>query len=76
MRNRTTLTKSLHTVTVVSNVAALIALTRKASGDHDLPALALVQEALRHVGQSGDWSETDPTVEACTRAVRKLGLAQ
>jgi len=75
MRNRTTLTKSLHTVTAVSNVAALVALNRTAQRLPALPADELVSEALRTVGQSADWPAEDPTVMACIAAVRKLGLA-
>lgn len=67
--NRTTLTKSLHTVTGVSNVALHLL---KSAPDTDSRIVTI--EALRLLGQwdGASYPETDPTFAACVAKVAKL----
>lgn len=60
------LTKSLHTVTAVSRVAAM---HYSVSGGS---AKQAVKMALETLGQAGPWPKDDPTVEAAIRATKKL----
>lgn len=60
---RTTLTKSLHTVTVVSRVADRTGLL-----SHE----AAVRQALKDLGMPSDWPATDKTFAACVAALAKL----
>ena len=70
MRNRDTLTKSLHTVTVVSRVANH--LMNAAPDRRPLGQVDAIRDALSIVGQESAWSVTDPTFAACLVALRKL----
>lgn len=65
MSNRTTLTKSLHTVTAVSRIVHTFA------GNLANPADA-VRYALGVLGQPSDWPESDPTFAACVAKVRAM----
>lgn len=60
------LTKSLHTVTAVSRVAAMHATV--CGGN---PKVA-VKMALKTLGQAGPWPADDPTVLASIAATKKL----
>ena len=65
---RTTLTKSLHTVTAVSMVARFILQTNPLVKD----AKDAVLRALYVLDQTGPWPVNDPTVLACITATEKL----
>lgn len=67
-KERTTLTKSLHTVTAVSRVALMLAALDKHSG---LTAADYTRQALEVLGQPNDWPATDATFAACVAAVEK-----
>lgn len=62
------LTKSLHTVTAVSRVAAHLQKSRKTKA----PAGKLVVDALRILGYHEIDTVNDPTVTACVTATKKL----
>lgn len=62
---RTTLTKSLHTITAVKNVAAL---HMTVTGGN---AKKAVDMALKTLDQPGPWAKDDPTYLACIAAVKK-----
>lgn len=62
---RDTLTKSLHTVTAVSNVAKMHMTTTGGN------AKVAVNMALKTLGQPGPWKKDDPTYLACIAAVKK-----
>lgn len=64
MNNRTTLTKSLHTVSVVSAIAHQYFST--------FSERAACREALRVLGLPMDWADTDPTFAACVAKVAKM----
>ena len=69
-----TLTKSLHTVTVVTNIAAFLRVARADNGN-DAPTTArkLLVAALDVLGYSlSDFDAGDPTVEKCMAAVKKV----
>lgn len=68
MKNRTSLTKSLHTVTAVSRVAAHLATLSAGKPD----PLAMVMAAIELVGQGTGWASDDETVAKCIAATRKL----
>jgi hypothetical protein len=65
---RTTLTKSLHTVTAVSRLAVHLHATRTNGPKR---SAALVQQALQILGQAGAWAEDDPTLVACIDATHR-----
>lgn len=67
MRDRNSLTKSLHTVTVVSRVARHLQ-----EQDSSLSDLAACRAALELVGQASDWSATDETLAVCVAKVKAL----
>jgi len=70
-----TLTKSLHTVTAVVNVARLIQGSRD-SGCATYSADTLARHALATLGYDiADFAADDPTVCACIKAIRKAGFA-
>lgn len=71
--NRTTLTKSLHTVTAVSRVALHWALANNVTCPMS-PADAdrCVRAALDLLGQPRDWPESDSTFAACVAKVRAM----
>ncbi len=62
----TYLTKSLHTVTAVSRVAAM---HYSVSGGS---AKQAVKMALETLGQAGPWPKDDPTVDAAMRATKRI----
>ena len=65
-----TLTKSLHTITAVANVARYI---RVASGKRITDADALTAHALEVLGYDvADFAKSDPTVARCVAAVAKM----
>lgn len=66
-KTRTTLTKSLHTVSAVTRVALYLA--RQSGADSDA-APALVADALDMLGHDASAFVNDPTVERCIGAVR------
>lgn len=66
MSTRTNLTKSLHTVTAVSNVAIHLAQTNPIVST----PLRALRRALVVLGQDGDWPEGDPTVDACLAKIK------
>lgn len=69
MTDRSKLTKSLHTVTVVTNVARELA---RLSGSRHT-ALALTERALEVLGYDlGDFDADDDTVQRCIASVAKL----
>lgn len=76
MTTRTTLTKSLHTVSVVTRVALALPLRTTLASLLD-PAqnhandVAAVRNALDVLGMQSDWPETDETFAKCVRAVSK-----
>jgi hypothetical protein len=72
MKDRKTLTKSLHTITAVVNVALHLskAQTRNNIGNAK-DALHWVSEALDLLGQPGPWDVTDETVQRCVAALLK-----
>lgn len=68
--NRTTLTKSLHTVTVVSRVALHLS---KLPGYSALSPLAVCKKALELVGQPSDYFLSDDEVlKACVDKLKVL----
>ena len=63
-----TLTKSLHTVTAVTNVARILP---------PADALTLAGHALSVLGYDvAEFGADDPTVAACVKAIRKAGIAR
>lgn len=66
MTTRTTLTKSLHTVTVVSRVALM------QDNNGNQTDVQLVREALGLLGLNPGWPESDPTFAACVAKVRAM----
>lgn len=64
---RTSLTKSLHTVTVVSRIAASI---ERLNPEMDIEVA--VRDALETIGQPNDWPRGDVTFAACVRATEAL----
>lgn len=69
MKVRTTLTKSLHTVSAVSRLALYFSKTESATvGDS---SASLVRAALDTLGVWSDWADTDATFAACVAAVNK-----
>lgn len=69
MRNRQTLTKSLHTVSAVVNLA-LHLMQGRAVTKTDTPE-AFVAAALTILGQPGPWPADDETVAACVKQLTK-----
>jgi hypothetical protein len=68
MKDRNTLTKSLHTITVVSRVAAHIAATKPSAQTR-----TLVRDALELIGQGTHWDTSeDETMLRCITATNKL----
>ena len=67
-RERTTLTKSLHTVTAVSRVALMLAALDKHGR---LTASDYARQALEILGQPNDWPVQDATFAACVAAVER-----
>lgn len=72
MKDRKSLTKSLHTVTAVSRIAAHLATLSAGKPD----PVAMVHSALALLGQPGPWPEDDATVAACVKATVKAMGAQ
>lgn len=72
MRNRTTLTKSLHTVTVVTRVALLLTARPSGSGmtAEEATAAALYALGFDSFAEQVPLASTDPTVCRCIAAVR------
>lgn len=71
---RTELTKSLHTVSAVVNVAAHLAMNGPSGPDRSVDALTRCRQALAILGQPSDWPDTDPVLTAAVRQLHKLGL--
>lgn len=67
MKERSTLTKSLHTVTVVSRIANQL----MADGKADF-ATDACKVALRMLGVEDNWTEADTTFAACVEKVKRL----
>jgi myo-inositol catabolism protein IolC len=72
---RTELTKSLHTVSAVVNVAAHLAMNGPDGTLHGKDALTLVREALAVLGQPSDWPESDPVILAAVKQLMRTGVA-
>lgn len=72
MKNRDALTKSLHTVTVVSRVALFLEQSGKPSFAHSTD-LDLCRSALEIVGQPNGYStRVDETLQACVDKLKYL----
>lgn len=70
MNNRHTLTKSLHTVTAVANVAReILRVAKDADRQYNGSFETLTRGALEILGQRTDWNAADPTFAACVAAV-------
>lgn len=72
---RTELTKSLHTVSAVVNVAAHLAMNGPDGIRHGKTAMALCREALALLGQPADWPDTDPVLCAAVKQLTRTGAA-
>jgi hypothetical protein len=70
MRDRKTLTKSLHTVTVVSRVAQMIVPNGTVSAEK------AARLALAAIGQPDDWAANDETFAACVAKIKALREAK
>jgi len=70
---RTELTKSLHTVSAVVNVAAHLAMNGPDGLNHNKSALTLIREALAILGQPSDWPESDPVMLAAVKQLMRTG---
>lgn len=71
MKDRTTLTKSLHTVTVVSRLA--MHLMKDAPSMTDTEAC---RAALEILGYECDWTRTDDTFAACVAKLKTIKAAK
>lgn len=68
MKERETLTKSLHTVTVISRVAKSIADSSVTS----ISPTDACRAALRMLGMDDSWTRNDPTFAACVSKAKEL----
>jgi hypothetical protein len=73
MKARSTLAKSLNTVTAVSRVAAMLFQAERGKGGDQtgLTAGYYTRRALAVLGQPSDWSYSDATFAACVAAVKQ-----
>jgi hypothetical protein len=71
MKDRKSLTKSLHTITAVSGVARYLQTHGGPTSD-----LAACRAALEILGQANDWSAGDPTLALCVAKVKALREAK
>jgi len=80
MKNRANLTKSLHTVSAVTAVAALLYRNPQRTSLQEAidgpTADTLTRRALEALGQPSDWPESDETFAACVAKVAKTLLVR
>lgn len=75
MKDRTTLTKSLHTITVVSKLADyLMSQTRGTDTLRSDQYTEACREALRVLGwtDESNWTRNDPTFAACVAKLKQI----
>lgn len=72
MKDRKSLTKSLHTITVVTRVALHLLASKTA--DYRTSDTDLCRDALRVLGWTDEdnWTRNDPTFAACVAKLKQL----